>query len=197
MADPTATKHIFLEDDLSAKKVRELVINHNRGVVGDHAVCSTLDGEGGDVDVDYEAQLTALEIRNTEGAPTESATTETHDLQFLDEQLLVDLITQVKARATDIAAIVAKLNADAGIAANDYAESVVVKVSALGVAGDGGGDLLAGAGGGPSGRLVQHITEIHAQLEADWHAAAVKLDADGGLAGSYESVLTAEVLTEG
>lgn len=197
MADPTGTKEIFLKDDLSSKKLRELVVQHNAGVRGDHAIASTLDAEGAvAVDNDYEAQLTALEVRNTEGAPTESATAETFDLQFITEALLTALATQMYARVDDLEAIVAKLNLDDGIAAADYAEASAKPASALGLTGDAGADLLNAEGFGASGRLLQHLTELHDQLETDWHAVAVKLDADAGLASAYEAVLAAEVLTE-
>lgn len=196
MGDPTGTKEIFLKDDLSSKKVRELVVQHNAGVVGDHALTAVLDGEGGTVDTNYEAELTALEIRNEEGDPTESATAETFDLQFVTEALLTALATQMYARVDDLEAIIAKLNGDDGIAESDYAETTAKPASALGLTGNGGADLVNAEGFGGSGRLIQHLTELHDQLETDWHAVAVKLDADGGIAGAYETVLAAEVLTE-
>ena len=197
MGTAAKTATMYPKSALSGAKLHELIMQHNAGVQDDHAICALLDQEGGDVDTDYEAQLTALEIPFDGYTPTEAAEPGTNTPGFLTEKVMRQLVRQHNARVDDIRKVVDKLNADDGVTDEDFT-STALKINALGET-PGGGEYpvhFGGPGTGISADLLQALVDEHNKLTQDWHDIAAKLDADNALAGEYESKITARVIAE-
>jgi len=91
-----------------------------------HDATGLLDADAGVTDTDYEAQLTAAQINHSDYTPTEATPTPRRGalVEFkvghVTEEVATALAEEVNDAIDDIAAIVTKINADAGITATNF-----------------------------------------------------------------------------
>lgn len=201
MATATSTKERYEKQGVDGAKAHALVVQHNQGVIDDHVICAKLDANGDVNTTTYEAGLTALEIPFTGYTPTETAVNRlVHDVGFLTEDLLTDLVEQHNARVTDLLAVVVKLNADTGIAKADF-PSTAKKIVAYGATpalatADKSENTPTGFGG-HSGTVLQQLRDEHAALTQDWRNIGAFLDADGSITVTdFEAQLEASTLSQ-
>jgi hypothetical protein len=191
-----ATLEIYPVNTLSERKLRALIVEHNKGVRSDHAVCALLDSDLVVNTTTYEAGLTALEVAIVGEENEEDATVPVRDPAYLSEGLFRVLIEQINARIDDLETVVGKLNLDSGVTDTDY-DFTATPVTGLGITG-GGIEFTPTVGNGADADLLDRLVEAHNTLTEDWHALAKKLDEEElGESGDYENELIALTLTIG
>lgn len=128
-AVPNATPRRFPPGDPSADHVFELLQQLNALVVDTHDFAELMDADGGITDTDYEATLTAAEIlydgytaELTSPAPV-AGLMGPFSPSYVPEELAAVMTEQLDALRVDLDAIIAKLNADAGVTADAFDEA--------------------------------------------------------------------------